>query len=322
MNPAFAHLLLASCACLVILVACSLLLMRDQALIRQRALRINAVVGVHRVSRSNGLSGSGYRLDLELQGATLVSQAAKLLRYDPAHQAAYPAKPAVALVVALLPSALAARVAVDFIGGMGWLVLPAAWLFLVRSFYGHCEERLMGTLFKQFPDALAMIVRAVRVGLPIIEALRVVARENPEPTAREFALVVAQTSIGVPLDNALRDMAARNRLPEYRFFATALSLQSQTGGGLAETLENLADTIRKRVAAKMRGNALAAEARMSSYILGALPIVTGALLLMTNPGYMTVLFSDPSGRKLLLAAIGLLSLGAFSMRTLIKKSLS
>ena len=92
MNPVFVYLLLASCACLVILVACSLLLMRDQRLIRQRMLRINAVVSGHRVSRSNGLS-SGYRLDLELQGATFVSRAAKFLRYDPAHQAAYPAKP-------------------------------------------------------------------------------------------------------------------------------------------------------------------------------------------------------------------------------------
>ena len=321
MNPAFVHLLLASCACLVILGACSLLLMRDQRLIRQRALRINSVVGAYRASRSNRLS-SGYRLDLGFQGASFVSQAAKILRYDPAHQAAYPAKPLVVLTLALLPAALITRIDVNFVGDMGWLGLPVAWVFLVRSFYGRCEDRLMATLFKQFPDALAMIVRAVRVGLPIVESLRVVARENPEPTAREFALLVAQTSIGVPLDNALRDMAARNPLPEYRFFATALSLQSQTGGGLAETLENLADTIRKRVAAKMRGHALAAEARMSSYILGALPLVTGALLLMTNPGYMDVMFSDPSGRTLLLAAFGLLAMGAFSMRTLIKKSLS
>ncbi len=126
----------------------------------------------------------------------------------------------------------------------------------------------MATLFQQFPDALAMIVRAVRVGLPIVEAIRVVARENAEPTAREFAGLVAQTTIGVPLDDALREMAERNRLPEYRFFATALSLQSQTGGGLTETLENLADTIRKRVAAKLRGHALAAEARMSSLYSG------------------------------------------------------
>jgi tight adherence protein B len=193
---------------------------------------------------------------------------------------------------------------------------------MCRAFYGWFEDRHVAKLFRQFPDALAMIVRAVRVGLPIAEALRVAARENPEPTAREFTALVAQTAIGVPLGDALREMAERNNLPEYRFFATALSLQSQTGGGLTETLENLADTIRKRVAAKLRGHALASEARMSSYILGALPLVTGALLGVANPGYMSVLFTDPSGQNLLLLACVLLVVGAAVMRIMIRKSLS
>jgi tight adherence protein B len=158
--------------------------------------------------------------------------------------------------------------------------------------------------------------------LPVVEAIRVVAQENPEPTAAAFTGLVAQSAIGVPLEDALREMADRTRLPEYRFFATALSLQSQTGGGLTETLENLADTIRKRVAARIRGHALAAEARMSSYILGGLPLVTGGLLSIMNPDYMSVLFTDPSGRKLLLFGILLLGIGAFSMRALIRKSLA
>lgn len=321
MKPELAHLLLASCVCLVGLIASSVLLMRDQRRARQRSSRIDTITGAYRVARSGGLS-SGYRLDLQFQGATLASRAFKLLRYDPARQATYPIRPLFVLIIALVPAAIFARVVSGFIGPTGWLALPAACLFLCRSFYGRCEDRLLATLFTQFPDALAMIVRAVRVGLPIVEAIRVVARENPEPTAREFAALVAQTSIGVPLDDALREMAERNGLPEYRFFATALSLQSQTGGGLAETLENLADTIRKRVAAKMRGHALAAEARMSSYILGALPIVTGLLLLLTNPGYIGVMFTDPGGRNLLLVAVALLSFGGFTMRTLIRKSLS
>jgi tight adherence protein B len=321
MKPELAHLLLASCVCVIVLTACSILLVRDQQRIRHRGLRIAWATDAYRVSRSNGLSNS-YRLDLQLRGATFASKFCNFLHYDPAHQASYPVKPVVALLLALVPSAVFARLVVGFGGPVGWLVLPLACLLICRWFYSQCEDRLMATLFKQFPDALAMIVRAVRVGLPIVEALRVVARENPEPTAREFAALVAQTSIGVALEEALREMADRNKLPEYRFFATALSLQSQTGGGLAETLENLADTIRKRLAAKLRGHALAAEARMSSYILGALPIVTGVLLLLTNPNYIDVLFTDPAGQKLLLVAVALLSIGAFSMRTLIRKSLS
>jgi tight adherence protein B len=319
MNPEFVHLLLASCLCLVGLVATAALLFRDQRHTAQRNARIDGVAHAYRASRSEVTTGG---LSRALQGATLVSQLARLLRYDPGHRAIYPLRPPVVLMLATVPSMVFAYVVVSFVGPIGWVAAPAMCLLLCRGFYGWFDDRLVATLFRQFPDALAMIVRAVRVGLPMIEAIRVVARENPEPTAREFAGLVAQIAIGVPLDDALREMAERNRLPEYRFFATALSLQSQTGGGLTETLENLADTIRKRVAAKMRGHALAAEARMSSYILGALPLVTGAMLSMVNPDYMAVLFTDTSGRTLLLIAVVMLLTGAFIMRTMIRKSLT
>jgi len=321
MRSQLAYLLAASCVCLVGFTSSAALLLREQRRATRRASRINGIAGAYRASRSEA-SSDGYRLGLKLQRATLGSRIARLLRYEPNRRAVYPARPLVVLMLTLVPSAVLARVAAGFIGPVGWMLLPAGCLQLCRMFHGWCEDRFLNTLYNQFPDALAMIVRAVRVGLPVVEAIRVVARENPEPTAREFANLVAQTSIGVPLEDALREMAERNRLPEYRFFATALSLQSQTGGGLTETLENLADTIRKRVAAKIRGHALAAEARMSSYILGALPLVTGGLLSIMNPDYMAVLFTDPSGRNLLLIGIALLGMGAFSMRTLIRKSLT
>ena len=111
-------------------------------------------------------------------------------------------------------------------------------------------------------------------------------------------------------------------MPEYRFFATALALQNQTGGGLGETLENLAEVIRKRVALKERGYALAGEARTSAGILGALPFVTTALLAVLNPPYILVLFTDPGGQRILAAAMGLLLVGILMMRTMIKRSLS
>lgn len=319
MKPELAHLLLASCACLVGLALSAVLLFRDQRRSGQRAARIDGVATAYRPLRSDSASGG---LSRKLQVTTLASRVMRLLRYEPNHRDIYPARPLIVMTLALVPSVVLARVVTNFVGPVGWAVLPIVCALVCRSFYGWFEQRLVGTLFRQFPDALAMIVRAVRVGLPMVEAIHVVARENPEPTAREFAALVAQTTIGVPLDDALRDMAERNKLPEYRFFATALSLQSQTGGGLTETLENLADTIRKRVAAKMRGHALAAEARMSSYILGALPLVTGSMLSVVNPDYMAVLFTDPSGRNLLLLAVALLGIGAFIMRTMIRKSLT
>jgi tight adherence protein B len=320
-TPYLAHLLIVSCVCLVVLVISALLLVRDNRRVARTKARIAQVTGVYLATRADS-SAATTGVGREQHAGTLASRAGSLLRYDPAHRHIYPARPPLVLVLALLPSVLFARLAAGFFGPAGWALAPVLSVTMCRAFYGWFEDRHVAKLFRQFPDALAMIVRAVRVGLPIAEALRVAARENPEPTAREFTALVAQTAIGVPLGDALREMAERNNLPEYRFFATALSLQSQTGGGLTETLENLADTIRKRVAAKLRGHALASEARMSSYILGALPLVTGALLGVANPGYMSVLFTDPSGQNLLLLACVLLVVGAAVMRIMIRKSLS
>jgi tight adherence protein B len=323
MKPELFRLLLAACFCLPGLVVSVVLLFRDQRRKAQRNTRIDGVAEAYRQSRSGlAVATGGLGLSRRPEGARLASKLAELLRYDPAHRAIHPAPLSAVLTLSLIPSLMLAYFVVNFIGPIGWAAVPVLSALLCRGFYGWFEDRLVATLFRQFPDALAMIVRAVRVGLPIVEAIRVVARENAEPTAREFTALVAQTAIGVPLDDALREMAERNRLPEYRFFATALSLQSQTGGGLTETLENLADTIRKRVAARLRGHALAAEARMSSYILGALPLVAGAMLSAVNPGYMAVLFTDPSGRTLLLIATAMLLGGAFIMRTMIRKSLT
>ena len=110
-------------------------------------------------------------------------------------------------------------------------------------------------------------------------------------------------------------------LPEYRFFATALALQAQTGGGLSETLDNLAEVIRKRVAMRSRAQALASEAKTSTYILAALPVVTGGLLGVINPTYIGVLFTESAGNKLLGFAIGMLAVGMTVMRLIIAKAL-
>jgi tight adherence protein B len=117
-------------------------------------------------------------------------------------------------------------------------------------------------------------------------------------------------------------LASRTRLPEYRFFATALGLQSQTGGGLTETLENLADVIRKRVALKARGLALAAEARTSAAILAALPVLSAVGLAVLNPEYIAPLFKEGPGQTLFGIAVLWLSMGLLVMRWLIRKSLS
>ena len=228
----------------------------------------------------------------------------------------------VALTVTLLITVVATKLGSGLVGNLAWLGLPLGWIVLSRNFFNWCRRRRQDKLFQQFPDALAMIVRAVRVGIPVTDSIQAVGRELEAPTGPEFARLSDELSIGMTLEDALRAMAQRNALQEYRFFATALSLQSQTGGGLSETLENLADVIRKRVAVRQKGEALAAEAKMSSIVLALLPPLAAAGLFIMNSAYIIMLFVDPLGQKILAAAILALSGGIMSMRMLIRKSLS
>ncbi len=227
----------------------------------------------------------------------------------------------VALVM-LGPAMVGALLATRLVGTAGWIAVPILDLLMTRTFLGYCANKISKMLLAQFPDALSMVARSVRVGVPIGEAVKVVAREGLTPTREEFGKAADAVAIGLDMESALMEMAERNDLAEYRFFATALALQSQTGGGLTETLDTLADTIRKREAARKRGNALASEAKTSIYVLAALPIVVGFMLWLTNPDYIDVLFITNPGNKLLAAAVFMLSFGMFAMQQIIKRSLS
>lgn len=257
-----------------------------------------------------------------LDGAVLWRRLTKLFGFDLERQGRYPVRWWMVLACALIVARLAAGMASALLGPWAYLLLLPAWVWLSRSFFHWCERRHANKLFRQFPDALATIVRAVRIGIPVGESIHVLAREGPEPTAREFQALSDQMMLGVPLDEALVQIASRNDLPEYRFFATALSLQKQAGGGLTETLENLADVIRKRVAARNRARALASEANTSAAILGVMPLFTGGALWVINPDYLSFLFENPGGQRILAVAVLLLCIGIGTMRFLIRKTLS
>lgn len=226
----------------------------------------------------------------------------------------------------ILISIVLGRIAVELgsglFGSVAWGLQPVITIMVSRATFKAMLDKRINLLRSQFPDALGLIIRAVRVGIPVTEALRAVSRESLPPTATEFDRLADQIAIGTSLETALRDMADRNQLPEYGFFAAALSLQAQTGGGLTETLELLADVTRRRVAMQARGHALSAEARTSSMILGGLPLISGLSLYLINPDYMGILFVDPSGRAVLYGAILSLCIGIFVMRMIIRSSLS
>jgi tight adherence protein B len=210
----------------------------------------------------------------------------------------------------------------NMLGAFGWADWPFVWVMTSRSAFGHWDGKRRDVLLQQFPDALAMIVRCVRVGVPVTEGIRVVARESPEPTGPEFARLSDDIAIGTPLDVALRASATRTGLPEYRFFATALTLQAQAGGGLSASLEMLADVIRRRVALRARGYALTSEGRTSTIVLCIMPFLMAGMLLVLNPPYIMVMFTEPAGRKMLTVGILMLLTAIYVMRRMIRATLA
>ena len=318
--PAITALLLAASVVLVAFSAAAMILMRADGLNRRAAGRLDMIAAPHR--RAEPASTLTARLTRSLPTATLAVRAKILIGMDPQRRDPYPSRPAVVLLLALLPGYAAQWLMHGLLGPAAWLLLPVVAVIAARSIYRGSDVKRTRSLYRQFPDALATIVRAVRVGIPVSEALRAVALDAPSPTSSEFQRLYDQIGVGTALEDGLRELAARNRLPEYRFFATALALQSQTGGGLTETLENLADVIRKRLALQSRGHALAAEARTSAGVLTALPVFAGLALAVLNPAYIGALFEPGSGQTLLGCTAAWLGCGIYAMRLMIRGSLS
>jgi tight adherence protein B len=217
---------------------------------------------------------------------------------------------------------IAVVLTIGIIGPIAWADWPLIWVLASRSAFGHWEGKRRDLMLQQFPDALAIIVRCARVGVPVTDGIRVVARESPAPTGPEFARLSDDIAIGTALDAALRTSATRTGMPEYRFFATALTLQAQAGGSLSESLEMLAEIIRKRVALKARGYALTAEGRTSTIVLCAMPFLIIAMLLVLNPAYIMVMFTEAAGRKMLNVGILMLLTAIFVMRKMIRATLA
>jgi tight adherence protein B len=251
-----------------------------------------------------------------------VERAANLFGYNAARPEQYAAKWWVVVGISCLGGRVISGVLVGLGGPLLWITWPVIWVLASRAVFNMMLLRRRGRLYSQFPDCLSMIVRSVRAGVPLTEAIRIVAKESPQPSSEEFGLIAGDLAIGVPIADALKSLADRAEIAEFRFFSTALTLQSQTGGRLGETLENLASIVRRRMALKSRAHALASEARTTAYILGGLPVLAGGGLYLLNPAYINVLFTDPSGRMILASAMVSLGVGAFIMRTIIVKSLA
>jgi tight adherence protein B len=254
---------------------------------------------------------------------TFAHRLGRVIAFNPARPQEHPAPWPFVLVFAAI-GGIAAGVLISAVlersaaiaGGAG------ATLLIARAVFAYGTTDYREQLFKQMPDALGMIVRALRAGIPVTEAMRTIARESPEPTRREFSQVNAEQAIGVPIDVSLMHLYHRTGLREYGFFAVTITLQQQTGGSLTETLDNLADVVRKRVQTAARGRALAGQARMSAVILTVIPFVALGALSVLNPGYLQFYLTHEKGPTLAAIAFGMLGLGVLTMRGMIRRSLA
>ncbi|MFY7834857.1 MAG: type II secretion system F family protein [Novosphingobium sp.] len=182
---------------------------------------------------------------------------------------------------------------------------------------GWAINKRIDNFVSRLPDALDLLVRGLRSGLPVTETLGVVAGELPGPVGEEFKLVTDRIKVGKTMEDALQDTADRLNLPEFNFFCITLAIQRETGGNLAETLANLSDVLRKRAQMKLKIKAMSSESKASAYIVGALPFIVFALIYMINPGYLGKFFIDD---RLIIAGIGgltWLGIGAFIMAKMV-----
>jgi tight adherence protein B len=174
-----------------------------------------------------------------------------------------------------------------------------------------------GAFTTKFPDAIELLVRGLRSGLPVTETLGVIATEVPGPVGEEFKLVTERIRIGKTMEEALQDTADRLNTPEFSFFVITLAIQRETGGNLAETLSNLADVLRKRAQMKLKIRAMSSESKASAYIVGALPFIVFGMVWWINPKYLNGFFTD---ERLIVTGLGGLvwmSIGAFIMAKMV-----
>jgi len=199
------------------------------------------------------------------------------------------------------------------LGSLGAVAAPV--LLLHRA-----QVRYQNRFLDVFPDALDLVRRGIKAGLPVNEALAVAGREISDPVGSELHRALDQVQIGVQVIDALQQVSDRIRVADFRFLIVALALQSKTGGSLAETLANLSAVIRARKALRLKARALSAEARASSMVLAALPFVVGGAMYLMNRDLVSVLFVDTRGRLMVGVAFLMLVIGLTTMSVLVKRA--
>ncbi|HEX4181200.1 MAG TPA: type II secretion system F family protein [Caulobacteraceae bacterium] len=212
-----------------------------------------------------------------------------------------------AVVLLVMRQALWTAASVGFVAGLG----------LPRWVVGFMAKQRTKKFTAAFSDAIDVIVRGIKSGLPVNDCLRIIARESPAPLGPEFQGLVENVGMGMTMEQGLEKMYMRMPTSELRFFTIVLAIQQKTGGNLAEALGNLSAVLRARKLMREKVKALSSEATASAMIIGSLPPGVVALIQVTSPAYMSLMYTDPRGHLLLLGGVLWMSTGIFVMHRMI-----
>lgn len=197
------------------------------------------------------------------------------------------------------------------------LIGVIALLGIPRLFLKRKIKKRQKLFLKEFADALEAMVRLLKAGMPVSEAIKMAAAEYEGPVGEEMTQVYEAQKVGIPLPEAALEAARRMPITEMQMFATGLAIQSQTGASLSEVLLNLAGVIRARYRLRRKVQAMSQEAKSSAAIIGVLPFLIGGAIYTLNPEYIGVLFTDPTGKLLLVGGLCWMGLGIFVMKIMI-----
>ena len=188
---------------------------------------------------------------------------------------------------------------------------------LPRWLLSYLKKRREAKFLHAFPDAVDIIVRGVKAGLPLLDCLKMITIEAPEPVKSEFRAIVETQAIGMPLGEACGKLYEHMPVPEANFFGIVVSIQQRAGGNLAEALGNLSRVLRDRKKMKAKIQAMSQEAKASAGIIGALPVAVMTLVYITSPNYISLLWTEPLGRLMLAASVVWMSMGVMVMKKMI-----
>jgi tight adherence protein B len=211
--------------------------------------------------------------------------------------------------------------AVPLLFGQAWYISLglgfAAGFGLPRWMIGYMKQRREEKFITELPNAIDVIVRGVKSGLPLGDCIRIIATETREPLKSEFRTVAESTAVGMSLAEACGKLYDRVPLAETNFFAIVIAIQQRAGGNLAEALSNLSRVLRERKKMKAKIKAMSMEAKASAAIIASLPVAVMILVYVTSPKYIELLWTTPPGRMMLAASAGLMLTGSFVMRRMI-----